>query len=156
MSASQKEHPGVPLDIEQRIRAHGPVLDMEFTQSIYAPLLAAQRRDGVIVDRDLVYGDDARHRMDVYRPQSAAAPCTALLFLHGGGFVRGDKSERENVGQFFARQGFVVGVANYRLAPKATWPAGAEDTMAAYRWLKSRAASSVSYTHLTLPTILRV
>jgi acetyl esterase/lipase len=141
MSASHKEQPGVPLDIEQRIRAHGPVLDMEFTQSIYAPLLTAQRRDGVIVDRDLVYGDDVRHRMDVYRPQSAAAPCTALLFLHGGGFVRGDKSERENVGQFFARQGFVVGVANYRLAPQATWPAGAEDTMAAYRWLKSHAAS---------------
>jgi len=133
------EHPGVPPDIEQRIRAHGPVLDMAFTQSIYAPLLNAQRRDGVIVERDFAYGEDARHRLDIYRPQHAPAPCVTLLFLHGGGFVRGDKSERENIGQYFARHGFVVGVANYRLAPKATWPSGAEDAIAAFTWLRTHA-----------------
>jgi acetyl esterase len=130
-----------PSDIEQRIRAHGPVLDMEFTQSIYAPLLARQRRDGVIVERDLVYGNDARHRLDIYRPQNAASPCVTMLFLHGGGFVRGDKAERENIGQYFARHGFVVAMANYRLAPKHMWPAGAEDAMAAYAWLIRHAAT---------------
>lgn len=129
------------MDIEQRIRAHGPVLDMAFTQSIYGPLLNAQRRDGVTVERDLAYGDDVRHRIDVYRPGNAAPPCVTLLFLHGGGFVRGDKSERENIGQFFARQGFVVAVANYRLAPRATWPAGAQDAIAAYAWLRNHAAA---------------
>jgi len=64
-------------------------------------------------------------------------PC--MLFLHGGGFTRGDKSDRENIGQFFARHGLTVAVANYRLAPKHTWPAGAEDVVSAYQWLKAGA-----------------
>jgi triacylglycerol lipase len=140
MSTPRTQPPGVPFEIEQRIRAHGPVLDMAFTQSIYAPLLSTQRRDGVIVERDLAYGSDARHRIDVYRPEKAVPPCVTLLILPGGGFVRGDKSERENIGQFLARQGFVVAVANYRLAPKATWPAGAEDAMAAHAWVRNYAA----------------
>lgn len=71
MSTPRTQPPGVPFDVEQRIRAHGAVLDMAFTQSIYTPLLKLQRRDGVDVDRDLVYGDDTRHRVDVYRPQQA-------------------------------------------------------------------------------------
>lgn len=117
------------------------MLDMAFTQSIYAPLLSNQRRDGVVVERNLVYGGDIRHRLDVYRPEAGGEGRTTLLFLHGGGFVRGDKSERENIGQFFARQGLVVAVANYRLAPQARWPAGAEDAIAAYAWVRRHAAA---------------
>ena len=132
---------GLPPDIEQRIRAHGPVLDMAFTQSIYAPLLSAQRRDGVIIERDLAYGSNVRHRIDIYRPERATPPCVTVLCLPGGGFVRGDKSERENMGLFLARHGWVVAIANYRLAPEARWPAGAEDAVAAYQWLRSHAAN---------------
>jgi acetyl esterase len=121
---------------EHRIRARGAVLDMPLTQELYKPLLERQRRDGVVVHRDLIYGLAARHTLDLYQPQgSAAAPVPCLLFFHGGGFVRGDKSERENVGQYFARQGYAVAVVNYRLAPENVWPCGAEDVIAAYRWL---------------------
>ena len=129
------------MSIEQRIRARGAVLDMLLTQSIYKPMLENQRRDGVDVDRDISYGGDERHRVDVYRPQTRnEAPRAAMIFLHGGGFLRGDKSERENVGQHFAREGMVVVLANYRLAPRNVWPAGAEDVIAVYRWLRQNAA----------------
>jgi len=134
-SASSATYAGPPPDIAQRIRAHGAVLDMPFTQSIYAPLLAAQRRDGVVVTRDLVYGTDARHRVDIYQPKGATKQHAVILFMHGGGFVRGDKSEKENIGQYFARQGYVVAVANYRLAPQHVWPAGAQDAIFLYQWL---------------------
>lgn len=60
-----------------------------------------------------------------------------LLFLHGGGFIRGDKSERAHIGWWGARQGFVTALANYRLAPQAQWPSGAEDAAAASRWLQA-------------------
>lgn len=139
-SAHRTEPAGPPPDLERRIRAHGAVLDMPFTQSLYSALLAGQRRDGVLVDRDEHYGGDPRHRIDVYRPENISiVPAPMLLFLHGGGFVRGDKAERENAGQYFARQGFIVGVANYRLAPTAVWPAGAQDAIAAYTWLRANA-----------------
>ena len=130
---------GPPPEIERRIRARGAVLDMSLTQAIYGTLLSNQRRDGVRVERDLAYGTDARQRIDVYRPSSETPPLATLLFLPGGGFIRGDKSDRENVGQYFARQGFLVAVANYRLAPHAMWPAGAEDAVAACVWLKDNA-----------------
>jgi acetyl esterase len=127
-------------DIEQRIRERGPVLDVPFTQSIYKPLLANQRRDGVRVERDLPYGDDPRQRLDIYRPLGEAASLReVLVFFHGGGFVRGDKGDRENIGLYFARQGLVVMVANYRLAPAHVWPAGAEDVIGAYRWASGHA-----------------
>jgi acetyl esterase len=130
----------IPPNIEQRIRERGAVLDVPFTQSIYKQLLANQPRDGVQIDRDLPYGDDPRHRLDVYRPLAEfAKPSTVLIFFHGGGFVRGDKGDRENVGLYFSRQGCVVIVPNYRLAPAHRWPSGAEDVMSAYRWARTNA-----------------
>jgi acetyl esterase len=126
--------------LERQIRAHGAVLDMPFTQSLYKPLLQNQPREGVDVLRDLPYGPDPRHRLDLYRPQaSSSASLPAIVFLPGGGFIRGDKSDRENVGQYFARHGFVVAVANYRLAPAYRWPAGAQDASASFAWLRSEA-----------------
>jgi acetyl esterase len=126
---------------ERRIRAHGAVLDLNFAQSMYKPLLENQRRDGVTVARDLSYGSDARHRLDVYQPQSeGAAPHAVMIFMPGGGFIRGDKSDRDNVGNYFARQGIAVVVANYRLAPEHVWPAGAEDVITVYRWVRLHAA----------------
>jgi acetyl esterase len=125
---------------ERRIRAHGAVLDLNFAQSMYKPLLQNQRRDGVGVVRDIAYGSDARHRLDVYRLQNEpAAPQPVMIFMPGGGFIRGDKSERDNFGNYFARHGIVVVVANYRLAPEHVWPAGAEDVIATYRWVRQHA-----------------
>jgi triacylglycerol lipase len=127
--------------LERRIRARGPVLDMPFVHSIYKPLLEKQSRVGVVVTRDVAYGPDPRHRIDVYRPEGESNALRPLMiFLPGGGFIRGDKADRENVGQLFARQGFVVMVANYRLAPAHVWPAGAEDVVSTYRWARAHAA----------------
>jgi acetyl esterase len=127
--------------IEERIRALGPVLDMPFTQSIYKPLLDRQPREGVKVTRDVQYGSDERQRLDIYEPEAqAVAPRRLLLLMPGGGFIRGDKAERENFGQRFAREGIVTAVANYRLAPMHQWPAGAQDVIAAYLWVRQNAA----------------
>jgi acetyl esterase len=63
-----------------------------------------------------------------------------MVFLPGGGFIRGDKADRENIGQHFAREGVAVIVANYRLAPEHQWPAGAEDVSAVYTWVRTHAA----------------
>lgn len=131
---------GPPADFERQIRARGAVLDMTLTQALYGSVLASQRRDGVRCTRDMVYGPHARHRLDLYVPEGLAAPAPVLVFLHGGGFIRGDKAGRENIGQFFARAGFVVVVPNYRLAPDHPWPAGAEDAVAAWRWTQTEVA----------------
>jgi acetyl esterase len=79
---------------------------------------------------DLAYGAHPRHRLDVYAPPGASG-APVLVFFHGGGFIRGDKGMRANVGAWGASQGFVTVLANYRLAPECRWPSGPEDVIAA-------------------------
>jgi acetyl esterase len=139
-SAGPGDGENVSSTIEGQIRARGAVLDMPFTQSIYKPLLDRQPREGVKVRRDVRYGSDERQRLDIYEPEAqGAGPRSLLLLMPGGGFIRGDKAERENFGHFFAREGIVTAVANYRLAPMHQWPAGAEDAIAAYVWVRQNA-----------------
>lgn len=93
--------------------------------------------------RDIAYGPDERHRLDIYGAGGAEKP--VLLFVHGGGFVMGDKGDggswaNANVGRMAAAAGFIGVVINYRLAPDHQWPAGAEDVAAAVDWLVANAA----------------
>jgi acetyl esterase len=132
---------GPPPGIEQRVREAGPVLDMPLTRALYDPLLALQPRTGVRVLRNLAYGPDVRHRLDVYCPDTyAAAGAPVVICFHGGGFIRGDKSERENAGLLFARSGLVAVLPNYRLGPAHRWPAGAQDVVLSMEWVRQHAA----------------
>lgn len=129
----------LPEDVIARLRAWGPDAGLPEVQALFAPLLAAQPRDGVRCEGDLAYGAHARHRLDVYAPTAPAASRPVLVWLHGGGFIRGDKAQRANVGLWGARQGFVTVLPNYRLAPECRWPAGPEDVVAVWRWLQDHA-----------------
>lgn len=87
---------------------------------------------------DLAYGPHDRHRLDVFRPARVqAAPL--LVFFHGGGFIRGDKTARANIGAWGAAQGFITVLANYRLAPDHRWPSGPEDVAAVWRFVREQA-----------------
>jgi triacylglycerol lipase len=58
----------------------------------YVPLHEPEPYAGLHVERDIAYGDDPRQRLDVFSPlDGATAPLPILAFVHGGGFVRGDK-----------------------------------------------------------------
>jgi triacylglycerol lipase len=98
----------------------------------------------VDVTRDLAYGEHERHRLDVFRkPGHEGAP--VLVFVHGGGFVMGDKRSTEtpfydNIGTAAAAHGFVGVTITYRLAPAHRFPAGPEDLAAVVRWLKANVA----------------
>lgn len=114
------------------------------TLQIYETRLTSSPKDGVTVTRDVAYGPDPRHKLDVVRRQaSSGAPI--VVFLHGGAFVTGERQVNSeiygNVAMYFARQGFVAVNATYRLAPAAPWPAGAEDVGALVRWLREHPAA---------------
>jgi triacylglycerol lipase len=96
------------------------------------------------VTRDLSYGPDERNRLDVFaRDGIANAP--VFVFVHGGGFVMGDKHTEgspfySNVGDFAARQGWVGVTITYRLAPAHKFPSGAEDLALLVQWLRDNVA----------------
>jgi acetyl esterase len=59
-----------------------------------------------------------------------------MVFFHGGGFVLGDIHTHEPFCAEIARQLDIPVVSvEYRLAPEHPWPAGAEDCIAAARWI---------------------
>jgi triacylglycerol lipase len=129
-------------ELARIIRAAGPTIDPPATKALYAPLLLDAPRGGAVL-RDIAYGPDERHRLDVYLPVdgtvTGAAP--VVVFLHGGGFIRGDKGDREAVGNWFARHGVLAVVPNYRLGPRHRWPAGAEDVSSALAWTRAHVAA---------------
>jgi triacylglycerol lipase len=106
--------------------------------------LAAPRDPGVEVTRDQRYGSDERHRLDIFR-KGRPANVPVLVYVHGGGFVMGDKTRPDspffdNFGQWAAQQGWVGVIMTYRLAPTHRWPSGPEDMSFAVRWLREHIA----------------
>ena len=133
--------------VASRIAALGDVVSpetLDASRALYADAHEEPPYDGVVLTRDVAYGPHERHRADVFAaPGSDGVP--VILFVHGGGFVRGDKStpgtpHNENVGLWACRSGMVGVTMNYRLAPEHRWPAGAQDVAAAVAWLRANVA----------------
>lgn len=69
-----------------------------------------------------------------------AADRSAVLYLHGGGFVVGGRDTHDNAVRLLAeRTGAVVASVDYRLAPEHRYPAAVDDVRAARGWLLSAA-----------------
>jgi len=65
-----------------------------------------------------------------------ADPSTAILYLHGGGYVIGSLDSHRHLAAEAGRAARSRTLAvDYRLAPEHPFPAPVEDTMAAYRYL---------------------
>lgn len=96
---------------------------------------------GTQVLRDLPYGPHERHRLDAYL-QPGAGPHPVVVFVHGGGHVRGDKAGGglELLLPFAARAGYTVVSLDYRLAPEFRHPAQVEDARLAVRWVRANGA----------------
>lgn len=97
------------------------------------------------IDRDLAYGDHERHRLDVHTSGEESG-ASVFLFVHGGGFIGGDKHVPgtpmyDHIGAWAVRNGWVGVTITYRLAPGHTWPSGAQDVAAAVQWVRDNIAS---------------
>lgn len=101
-----------------------------------APALANTDRSASLTD--LAYSDRSpRNILDIYRPQGAG-PFPALLDIHGGGFLTGDKRDLAVPRQVLDR-GIAVVRMNYRLSSQARWPAQQEDVLSAAAYLQKHA-----------------
>ena len=136
-------------DTREKLRALGTAITPESiagTAALVAPLHARIDNSGTKVSRDLRYGPADRNRLDVFEPASGAARLPVLVFVHGGGFVMGDKTAPnspfyDNIGYWAARNGMVGVNITYRLAPQHQWPAGSEDVALAVKWVRENIAA---------------
>lgn len=100
-------------------------------------------RGTILLDVTYCRAEGVDLKIDLFFPDpSAPVEAPAVLFLHGGGWVGGDKSESgwlPRIREPLVERGYVVASANYRLAPTHRWPAHIEDAGCAVRFLRSQA-----------------
>lgn len=103
--------------------------------------------------RNVGYVPDARWRntLDVYQPKRATptvagevtgptTPRPALVEIHGGGWILGDKNQQGiPLLHHMVRNGWVGFNVNYRLAPKAKFPEQLVDCKRAVAWIRENA-----------------
>lgn len=85
--------------------------------------LAYAERSGLPLDLDLLVPAEAEQR-------------PLVLFVHGGGWISGDKTMYAEEAEWLAEQGYASACVSYRLAPLATFPAPIADLQDAVQFLR--------------------
>jgi len=91
------------------------------------------------VERDVPYGQHRQQRLDIYVPPGPG-PWATLVYVHGGGWVTGDKSNFEWPCRTLAGAGVVVFSINYRWSPEAGFREQVRDVAAAIHSARTHAA----------------
>lgn len=99
--------------------------------------------DGVTGRLDLPSATGARHdrdtRFDVFRPDSATGPLPTVVWIHGGGWVAGHKSDVAPYLKVLAAQGFTTVGLDYTRGPEAHYPTAVRQLNQALAHLIERA-----------------
>ena len=97
-------------------------------------------KEGIVIGE----GDGRSLEADVFLPPLEEKNRPAVLFIHGGGWIEGDRSQLRGYGILLARLGFVCMCNSYRLSNESIWPAQIQDVNCAIRYL--------SLIHISEPT----
>ena len=92
-------------------------------------------------EKDVVFATtgDSTLRVDIAMPTQGTGPFPAVVCIHSGGWIVGDRKEMAATIDVLARRGYVAIAPDYRLAPAHRFPACIEDCKAAVRWLRANA-----------------
>ena len=116
----------------------------------YSRMINGLKKANIVLDRrvlaDIAYktGDALsdyereRCKLDVHLPAESKDFAT-LVWFHGGGLTAGSKDSKETtkIVRGLTEAGLAVVVPNYRLSPKAAYPAYIQDAAAACAWARS-------------------
>lgn len=86
-----------------------------------------------------IEGREQPLQLDLYYPENIGEPVPALLFIHGGGWRAGKRSDYKYYTVRYAQQGYVVATISYRFTQEAPFPACVEDAKCAVRWIRANA-----------------
>jgi len=101
----------------------------------------AQTPQGVIVEKDVVYGqcDGVDLKLDLAIPPEQEGTFPVVVCIHGGAWQLGNKSDYDTHIRLLASYGYVAASVGYRLAPQHQWPAQIQDVKCAVRYLRKHA-----------------
>lgn len=78
--------------------------------------------------------------LDVHKPARINEGAPLVVWIHGGGFVSGRRSDITNYAKVLAGQGFVVINVDYTIAPEATYPTPVRQVSKALAYLNRESA----------------
>lgn len=93
---------------------------------------------------DIAYASGSNaQKLDIFLPDTVKEKNPVLIWIQGGGWKSGDKSEFRNTSRLteLKKRGYAVVVINYRLSGEAKFPAQIFDVKAAIRWVKANATT---------------
>jgi acetyl esterase/lipase len=96
-------------------------------------------QQNVAVAQDIVYDETENSVMDIYYPKNAQGPLPVVVWLHGGGYILGDKEMTKEYSMTLASHGYVVANVNYALAPEHKYPTPVIQVNQALKYLNSNA-----------------
>lgn len=77
--------------------------------------------------------------LDIYEAAPGYDRRTAVIYVHGGGWKRGDRTMAAGHARLLAAQGFTAVACEYRLLGESPWPAMLDDVRAAIAWVRGHA-----------------
>ncbi len=112
-------------------------------RALVALVLLCPQESQVKAVKDVAYyeGADAdakKHKLDLYLPVSDK-PFPVAMWIHGGGWVLGDRSMYGALGRRLAERGIGCAVISYRLSPGVKHPEHVKDCARAFAWLHANA-----------------
>lgn len=93
------------------------VVGSEKLPQLWTDSAVAYRASGVRIDQDIVYGDHPREKFDLIWP--LGSPKGLVVFIHGGFWMRLDKSYWSGFAEGARANGWAVCIPSYTLAPEA-------------------------------------
>ena len=77
------------------------------------------------------------NQLDIYLPKDTEQPHATILFMHGGGYVGGDKGEVTYLATAMSEKGYAVVSMNYARAPQASYPVPLVQLGEVYAFIKA-------------------
>jgi acetyl esterase/lipase len=106
--------------------------------ALFAPLQESEHTSRL--ERDVLYRtvDGVELRLDALLPADAG-PHPAVLLVHGGQWIAGERGEMSELAERLVERGFACFLNSYRLAPAHRWPAPIEDCRYAVQFVRANA-----------------
>ena len=94
--------------------------------------------DGYKLEPDVAYGIHRRQKLDIYEPLIEENKDIIIMFIYGGSWRSGERSNYRFIAQRFVSQGYTTIVPDYRLYPEIQFPAFVDDIAKAIVWTHRR------------------
>jgi len=113
------------------------ILGVPLATAQESPFFAEDAGTKYWIRPDVVYGVENGHenKLDVIYPHNATAPVPAVIYIHGGGWIFGDKAGAVLEVLPYLRMGWAAVNVEYRMASASKAPGAVEDCRCALRWV---------------------